>query len=389
MNKRKVSRFEVLKENYKRLYFSNNELLEEKEVVQSEEEKSRINDLLEDIENLAKESIDEELNTKRKRYGVYISSDLNKLKGFKLTLEQNIRLKNALMSIKPLKFNLYPGDCIDAFFARKIEKIDFSILDKLLLQVSKACSIQEIERIKEQIPTDLFNKRLNPYMNNLLSKMNSKTNELRIRGIAEARKNEISEQIQYVLNGIIKGEISADDANKIIEAEAKRKYAEGPKGIFTLTLEKQIEQVKSQILIVLRDNFERFPIQDSKIALSGIQNIACTDKSQALKIVINNLIGQKRYEEAKKIICDNELIESEKNTLMRLVTTSEISDLVIKQLQSEQDLTDEEGEQFLETLENGIKNTNISMNNIFLGTNQSGRRKIYLSNIWPENERTK
>lgn len=108
---------------------------------------------------------------------------------------------------------------------------------------------------------------------------------------------------------------------------------------------------------------------------------------QAIRTVVNNLIGVKDFERAKEVCNSFSSKDKEKNIrlLRNEIRNAEISDIVLKGISMNG--TEEEERRYFELIEKGLKMGNIKLGAISLGKSKDGLRNIYLSDIWEKQEK--
>lgn len=152
------------------------------------------------------------------------------------------------------------------------------------------------------------------------------------------------------------------------------------------------EQLKmlKQVKALLEEKATEYPIQNSEDAIKKIQTVFKATIEQAMPIVVQNLIQNKKFDEAKHICEEAEKFLKEGNIsiitriLKVQIRNAQISDMVLKGINMQG--TPEEIVKYFDLIEKGIKQANISMEKISLGKSEDGRRKIALSDVWISRE---
>ena len=186
--------------------------------------------------------------------------------------------------------------------------------------------------------------------------------------------------------------MDVQNANEIINNEAKKRVESKPKTRFSLTEEQERRQILIQIRTVLSDRAEQYRIENPEVAIMQIQKLCGGELEQSIRVVVKNLIGQKEFERAKQI-CNKYALDEEKVTpvfitrLKKEIRNKEISDTVLRGIAANGSL--EEGIAFYNLIENGLKAGNVKTETISLGKSQDGLRTITLADVWLERERIK
>ena len=198
-------------------------------------------------------------------------------------------------------------------------------------------------------------------------------------------KNKIGEdgEISNIISKIINGESNIEEITNLIEIEAEKRYENAPKNKFSLTLEKHITQIKIQINNILTNKAEKYQIKNMEYTMEILRQLS-NEEYRIVTIVVKNLIGNKKYQEARNICYKY----SENNgyrqpeyirSLEKDIVKSETSDIILKIINGE--CTSEEQFKTFNYLEEQIKSGRINMSSIILGKNIVGKN-VTLNDIW-------
>ena len=207
-------------------------------------------------------------------------------------------------------------------------------------------------------------------------------------------RNDISEDIEFMIREIANGTLDSQIANKIIVKEGNKTIEKKPKNRFSLTEEQEKRQILVQIRTVLIEKSEQYHIENPEKTILQIQELCGGELEQAIRTVVKNLINVKEFERAKEVCNrfsskDNESsLSTYIRRLRKQIRNEQISDIVLKGLNLNG--TEREERTYLELIEKGLKRRNIKLSAISLGKSQDGLRNITLADIWEdENQKEK
>ena len=203
-------------------------------------------------------------------------------------------------------------------------------------------------------------------------------------------RNSISNDIEYIIKELANGTLDKEKAIKIIEEEARKRIESREKTKFSLTEEQEKKQIIIQIKTLLMENPQKYSIKNPEATIIQIQELCGGEQEQAIRTVVNNFIEIKNFEKAKEI-CNKYSNKDNRITFQKFIRSlrnqikkAEIGDLVLKGL----NVTGNEERIYFELIEKGLNTGNVKLNDIYLGKTQDGLRKIYLSDIWENQEKT-
>ena len=236
------------------------------------------------------------------------------------------------------------------------------IEDDLMKKAYRAESIEELKELSAKIPTKIY-------------------------GVGSAEgyiRNNISADIEKIIEDLANGEIDIQCANEAVEAEARRKVESSKGSKFGLTLDGQRRQILTQIHTALREKADEYIIKSPSKAIKGLIELGGVDSIQAVTIVTQNFIERKEYGRALAICeisfkspSDEEMRQV--RLLKRQIKAAKLGDLARKMLSSEKSLEEREAE--YETLKTAMKMEGINASQILIGKTNSGNIPIYLNKI--------
>lgn len=380
-------KMQELRKRYQKLFLKTTECEYEQAMEFSEQEQEAINLAILEIETVIEKMKKAELNGEFKRGWKEINSELKKIKGYQLTLNQAERLyqllsERVLLSKKQGIDNMMERHRIDIArrLARAITTAQFETND-----------LQALEGIKRKITMQM--QKDSPMAFGIArTKIENKISKIKQQEAIDRVKNNISPDIDSIIMGIADGTIDVEKANELIDEEVRKRVEKRPKGKFAITEEQEKRQVLIQIRTALKEKSERYQIKNPETAITKLCELTGDDLSQAIRTIVINLISAKDFERAKEV-CDK-YDSREKGTshsksiraLTEEIKNAEIADFVLKGINRKG--TDEEEKSFFELLEKGIRKGNIKLNAIFLGKSQDESRIITLADIWEDEKKT-
>ena len=348
-----------------------------------------INSVITEIEKNIRELKSQQKKEGRRKVRT-ILTDLNKIESYPLTVEQSEKLYILMKSEDLEKLNLNSTDKIDTYINRKRKIVIKKLAESVDIAQSQTEELEELENLQRKLTMEMTQK--NPILvgsvrhniENKILKINQQKTMYKIR-------NDVSNDIEYIIKEIANGTLDKEKAIKIIEEEARKRIESREKTKFSLTEEQEKKQIIIQIKTLLMENPQKYSIKNPEATIIQIQELCGGEQEQAIRTVVNNLIEIKNFEKAKEI-CDKYHNKDNRITFQKFIRSlrnqikkAEIGDLVLKGLNA----TGSEERIYFELIEKGLNTGNVKLNDIYLGKTKDGLRKIYLSDIWENPEKTR
>lgn len=207
-------------------------------------------------------------------------------------------------------------------------------------------------------------------------------------------RNNIPSAVEKLVQSIANGTMNIEEANEIIAQEAERRVSLTEKSKFSLSKEQQERQVTIQVRTLLSERGDTYSIKDPNKALEQLSQLSKKDveKSQLFKIVAQNLLAQRRYDELSAF-CDQYIklrrfdeVESEMSRSAREkkkeIAYKKIGDMVVDRIKSPSNK--QEDEVFMKLLKDKLTEGNIAPTRIKLGRIKGGSKEITLAEIMPQ-----
>lgn len=252
------------------------------------------------------------------------------------------------------------------------------IEDDLMKKAYRAESIEELKELSAKIPTKIYGVgSAEGYIRNKIARIQQQT-------LMDNIRNNISADIEKIIEDLANGEIDIQCANEAVEAEARRKVESSKGSKFGLTLDGQRRQILTQIHTALKEKADKYVIKSSTQAINDLTQLGETSQIQAVNIVTQNLCGRKEYSRALAI-CDiscknlNEEGVRQIRLLKRQIKSAKFGDLAQKMLTGTKSIEEREAE--YENLKTAMKVEDIKPSQILIGKINDGSVQVYLNKI--------
>lgn len=391
-NKQAHSKMQQMKERYKKLYFTSNkiEVKQPKELPRQKVE--QINSVIAEIEEIV-ESIKKLPKKERRKEVNEILPKLKQIEEYQLTIEQAEKLHYILQSEELKKLNSSITDKIDFYMNRSRKIVIKKLAEAIDIAQAQSDELEELKGLERKLTMGMQqNNQI--VVGAVKSRIGNKISKIIQQKAIDRIRNDVPEDIEFIIREIANGTLNIQIANKIIDKEAKKRVQKKPKTRFSLTEEQEKRQILIQIRTVLIEKSEQYHIENPEKTILQIQDLCGGELEQAIRTVVKNLTNVKDFERAKEVCNkfsskDNEsLLSVYIRKLKKQIRNDEISDIVLKGLNMNG--TEREERTYFELIEKGIKMGNIKLGAISLGKSQDGLRNITLADIWvDENQKEK
>lgn len=384
-NKQATSKMEELRERYYELYYTRKSpvLVEVIKLTKQEVE------LIESVIQKVEETIDRMGNipkNERRKFAIDILEEIRKIEMLQLTVDQAQNLLTSLNSAKLNKVNIGYNDRTDTNVWKVRKNFTKNLIRAIDIEQSKTTDLEELKRLQRKITTEIEKENL-ILATTVRDKIRNRIGEIQRQSAIERIKNDVSKEIDQVIRELASGKLeNIEKANTIIEEEAKRRVESKPKNKFSLTEEQQKKQVIIQIEKCLREQAEKYPIENPQITIQQLTDLIGGNFADVINIVGQNCIINRQFEKAKAI-CDKYEEKRDdlpqKSYIKRLrddIKNAEIAEMILKGINNKG--TVKEDNRIFELIEEGLERANIKLGAIFLGKNQDGTKSITLADIW-------
>lgn len=389
-NKEAHLKMQRMRERYKKLFLGSNIVEVKLPKEQSKQEIDTINSKITKIEKIIIKMKTISKKEQRRKEAKNILAELKTIEDCQLTIEQSEKLYSLMQEEELKNLSLKIGDKIDLYIdqgKRKIMKKLIEAVDIAQLQIQ---DLENLNKLAKKITTEMAQS--NPISASAVkNRIGNKISKINQQKAIDRIRNNVPADIEIIITEIANGTLDIKKANEIIDKEAKKRVEGKPQNRFTLTEEQEKRQILIQIKTCLMEKPEQYHIKNPEITITQIQKLCGGESEQAIRTVVHNLIGVKKFDQAKKV-CDSfynkykdEQISKYIKVLRNEIRNAEISDSVLKGINMNG--TEYEERAYLELIEKGLKIGNVKLSAISLGKSQDGLRNIYLSDIWEDEEK--
>ena len=387
-NKQAHLKFEQMREKYKKLFFKDNEIESKKTQDQTEQEEKLINLIMCQIEKIEAEMKQLSPIDRRKK-AVVILTKLKKIEGYQLTIDQAERLNFLMQSEVLEKLNLNSTDKIDDYLNKNKKTVTRKLIEAIDIAQAETQDIEELKKIEKKITIEMQQNN-SMIVGTIRTKIRNKILKINQQKVSDKIRNDVSEDIKSIIDELANGILDIQEANRILDEEARKKVESKPKNRFSLTEEQEKRQSLIQIKTILMEKPEQYNIENPETTIMQIKELCNGGLDQAIRTVVKNLTSAKKFKKAKEV-CDK--FSSEDNekqfqkyiiTLKKELRNDEIGDMVLKGINMNG--TYEEERAYFELIEKGLKIGNVKLGTVSLGKSQDGSKNITLADVWPGEE---
>ena len=385
-NKQAHSKMQQMRERYKKLYFTSNEIEVKQPKELPRQKVEQINSVIAEIEEIA-ESIKELPKKERRKEVNAILTKLKQIEEYQLTIEQAEKLHYILQSEELKKLNSSITDKIDFYMNRSRKTIIKKLAEAIDIAQSQTNELEELKILERKL-TMKMQQNNQIVVGAVKTRIGNKISKITQQKARDRIRNDIPEDIDSIIREIANGTLDIRMANEIINKEVRKRVENKPKTRFSLTEEQEKRQILIQIRTVLMEKSEQYHIENPEKTVMQIQELCGGELEQAIRTVVKNLTSIKDFERAKEVCNKFSTQDNESSfsayirTLRKQIRNDEISDIVLKGINMSG--TEREERRYLELIEKGLKMGNVKLGAISLGRSQDGLRTITLADIWTD-----
>lgn len=387
-NKQAHLKFEQMREKYEELFFEDGKVETKKTQKITNRDDKLINLIISQIEEIENEMKQLPKNDRRRNANL-ILTQLKKIEGYQLTINQAEKLNFLIQSEVLEGLNLNPTDKINYYLKINKKTIVRKLIEAIDISQAETQDIEELKKLEKKITSKI--QQSNPVITGTMrTKIKNKILRINQQKAIDKIRNDVPENIELIIKDLAKGTLDVQAANEILEDEAKKRVEGKPKTRFTLTEEQEKRQSLIQIKKILMENPEQYHIEKPEVTIMQIEELCNGGLEQAIRTVVKNLTGIKDFERAKEV-CDKFSSRNDENQIatyiMKLkkeIKNDEIGEMVLKGMNMNG--TYEEERAYLELIEKGLKLGRVKLEAVSLGKSQDGLKNITLADIWIDEE---
>ncbi len=232
---------------------------------------SKINEIESTIESIKGKTTEE-----RTAIALEIIKKTQSIKKLPLSLEQSRRL--SLLYQRKFFVNSPMKPKVRKKLVDTVNEIAGVLADQVDIKQTDIEDVNQLRELKQQL-TGLGYCNRNFQVTNINGKIQRKIEKLTQANLQNDLKNNISENIKTLANSIAMGAISIEEANNIIEEEAKIEQAKNNK----LNEEQHKKRIKIQVREAIKEN--SFHVKDENVVEELLQQVIEIPKESAKKII--------------------------------------------------------------------------------------------------------
>lgn len=387
-NKQAHLKFEQMREKYEELFFEDGKVETKKTQKITNRDDKLINLIISQIEEIENEMKQLPKNDRRRNANL-ILTQLKKIEGYQLTINQAEKLNFLIQSEVLEGLNLNPTDKINYYLKINKKTIVRKLIEAIDISQAETQDIEELKKLEKKITAKI--QQSNPVITGAMrTKIKNKILRINQQKAIDKIRNDVPENIELIIKDLAKGTLDVQAANEILEDEAKKRVEGKPKTRFTLTEEQEKRQSLIQIKKILMENPEQYHIEKPEVTIMQIEELCNGGLEQAIRTVVKNLTGIKDFERAKEV-CDKFSSRNDENQIAKYIMklkkeikNDEIGEMVLKGINMNG--TYEEERAYLELIEKGLKLGRVKLEAVSLGKSQDGLKNITLADIWIDEE---
>lgn len=376
-----------MRRNYSKLFYNtSDEKKETSEIRLSERSKVFVEKIIGYVEKKCEEIKECKNLAERRLIAEDILLKLKAIKGYPLEMDEAERLYN-IINIEQLKgLKKYSTDKIDNNLDSVKKDCIGCMVKEISAKIDQITNIEELKGLERRITLDM-RKKYPMVLGNVENKISQKRAKIQEKQAIE-KINNIPTTIIPIIRDLANGNLDIEKANFTIEAEIAKNMKNSSKGKFALNEQQHRKMILMQIRRALTERSEEFPIQNPNFTMWGLQKLDKNNTQATMNSVVENLIKRREFENATNICNqfssvgnDMDLIQCAIK-LKTKIRDAKFSDFVLSGIKMT--LPFEEEDYFMQLLEYGLQKEKINLEEISLGKNQDGSRRISLADIWPE-----
>lgn len=379
-----------LRERYKKLYSQENESAVKEFKKNTEEEKKFINEKIEIIEDLLN-NISEKTIEERRKIVKELTEEIAKLKKYQLSLEQAEKLYD-MLGIEELKgLNRKNSDKMDNYISASKRIVEKQIAENINILQSQTTDIEELRKLDKKLTLEMTKRNLIAVatVKNIIS---NRILKIQTQKAIKKIKEDVPIDIENIIKSIANDTLNLEEAKEIINEEVKKRKENKPKNKFVVTEKQERNQILVQIRKLLKENPEKYYINNPNKAIIQIQKLCGGEIEQAIGDVVQNLLNEKRFDDAmliyESLSKNKDIVDFKyKRKLKNEIENAKIGNKIMEIINS--DYTVEEDKAYYGLIKSKLERDNVKLSSIKLGKSQNGLRNITLKDIWNEEEKGK
>ena len=270
-NKQAHLKFEQMREKYEELFFEDGKVETKKTQKITNRDDKLINLIISQIEEIENEMKQLPKNDRRRNANL-ILTQLKKIEGYQLTINQAEKLNFLIQSEVLEGLNLNPTDKINYYLKINKKTIVRKLIEAIDISQAETQDIEELKKLEKKITSKI--QQSNPVITGTMrTKIKNKILRINQQKAIDKIRNDVPENIELIIKDLAKGTLDVQAANEILEDEAKKRVEGKPKTRFTLTEEQEKRQSLIQIKKILMENPEQYHIEKPEVTIMQIEEL--------------------------------------------------------------------------------------------------------------------
>ena len=296
----------------------------------------------------------------------------------------NLTVRQAERLVKVLNFDGIENIQIDgqdriALYIAKRREMSISKFTKTIYDNLESINdIEELRRLMKSLTQNCSDK-YHYFVDSMRTKIMSKIEKMQKE--TKRKNNKLPNNLEWIIEGIAKGDLDIEKAKLAIQAEAKRFVLENEQNKFTLNEEQKSRQYIYKIRNVIAKNGMEFKIENPITSIEMYGKLTENIKEGIIAIT-KNLIAKRDYQTAEEIFNHYSSDEYEECTtqLKREIIRAKLGSFVLNGIKK--GVPEDKEEEFFRTINKLITDGYVDIKLVPLGKNRDGSREITLADIW-------
>lgn len=375
-----------MRDKYKEIYEKS--LSEGKKGVRrslTESETRKVDITIADIQNSIEE-MSKVPKTQRVKYVKQIMNEVKSIQGLPLSIDY------LEMLAKLLQNKEFEGVIVDItdrtmfYFNQTKGKIISDLATAIDEQIQIINDIEKLSELDKRLPLAFVSKNM-VTIGGVKNKIRNKIMRLTQENALYNIRNNISENVGSILEGLTGNDIELEKMQELLQAEITSRLAKKNKEATNANEEHERRQVIIQIKSILTDRAKEYRIVQPENTIMGLYELSGSEDLQgAIRTVVKNFSERKDFDTARKL-CEKYLIEYKEQfggykspiyMLNEEIKNAQIGDFILRGLQAQGSVEDEIN--YVQLIQKGLRNK--SLRAIPLGKSKDGARNITLADIW-------
>lgn len=377
-----ISKMERVRQRYNKLFYGD----DKKEPVAelSEQDIELINAVISQIEAKVQQ-LESATKEQRRQIAHYIILNYRKIQNKQLTVEQAEKLYGLVDNEKLKKLNTTERDKTNYHMVSVKGQVVMNLVKAIEIKSKQTEDIDELRNLRAKLTLKMRieNPAIVPVATSMLEQ---RITEIQKKSIYDYDIYKIPINIFSVVLDLANGTVDIEQADKILEEEARKNGANRPKTKFAITPEQERKMLEMQIERCLIDQADIYDIKEPQTTVAQLMDLFKMPLDKAVRIAALNLVNREMFQEARmlynRFYKPSQQISQTIRTLRKEIRNAEIRKMVLRGINMSG--TREEENRYFESIQNILESEDIKLSSILLGKNKDGSKQIRLSDVWED-----